>query len=290
MFVRNLYNRDIRKRVSGTQLVDLQSTFSMAVKIQWKLKQFEGYEYVSNDDDDGRDKMVNLLNTGNPKAQTKHTPGPTGVALVGPCYVCGGYGHLGRDCLNKTRNWKNPTGMYIKVTNGQYTPLQLLNTSPPTLTQQITSQGVIDLQAWVEIQEKVNALVENNQLIDKQQKTLGRSHQKLKRLTKALYDPSKSLARQHKSNLKSGTKRLNDKKVKFSNSKPDMPPAVHDGTINMIQNIDEGKIKDVEDVESSPVPNDSPSSSDDEVKCDYFGLLSSSSDEYDSGDQSRDDE
>ena len=289
-FVRNLYNRDIRKRVSGTQLVDLQSAFSTTVKIQQKLKHFEGYEYISDDDDDGRDKVVNLINTGNPEAQTKHTQGPSGATPVGPCYVCGGYGHLGRDCPNKTRNWKNPMGTYVKATNGQYIPLQLLNTSPPTLTQQIMSQGIINLQAWVEIQEKVNALAENNQLIDKQQKTLGRSHQKLKRLTNALHEPSKTPTRQHKSNLKFGTRRLTDKKVKFSNAKPDMPPAVHDGTVNMIQNENEGKSKDTEDVESTPVPNDSPSSSDDKSKCDYFGLLSSSSDEYNSGDQSGDDE
>ena len=238
--------------MSGTQLVDLQATFSIAVKIQQKLKCFEGYEYVSNDDDDGRDKVVNLINTGNPKAQTKHTPGPSGVAPVGPCYICGGYRHLGRDCPNKTRNWKNPMGMYAKATNGQYIPLQLLNTSLPTLTQQITSQGIIDLQAWVEIQEKVNALAENNQLIDKQQKTFRRSHQKLKRLTKALYDPSKTPTRQHKLNLKSGTRRLTDKMVKFSNAKPDTPPAVQDGTVNMIQNVNEGKRKDTEDIESTP--------------------------------------
>ena len=50
--------------------------------------------------------------------------------------------------------------------------------------QQITSQGIIDLQAWVKIQEKVNVLAENNQLIDKQQKTLRRSHQNLKGLPK----------------------------------------------------------------------------------------------------------
>ena len=33
-FVRNLYNRDIRKRVSGNQLVDLQAAFNSAIKIQ----------------------------------------------------------------------------------------------------------------------------------------------------------------------------------------------------------------------------------------------------------------
>ena len=109
-------------------------------------------------------------------------------------------------------------------------------------------------------------------------------------LTKNLYDPSKIPTWQHKSNLKSGTRRLTDKKVKFSNAKPDTPPTVHDGTMNMIQNVNEGKSKDTEDIESTPVPNNSPSSSDDESKCDYFSLLSSSSDEYDTGDQSGDDE
>ena len=73
------------------------------------------------------------------------------------------------------------------MTNGQYIPLQLLNTNPPTLTQQITTQGVITPEAWVQIQERVNALAENNELIDKRQKTLGRSHEKLKKLTKSMH-------------------------------------------------------------------------------------------------------
>ena len=126
--------------------------------------------------------------------------------------------------------------------------------------------------------------MENNQLINKQQKTLGRSHQELKRLTKALYDPSKSPIKHQKLNLRSGTKRQGDKKVKFLNPKPDTPPAVHDGTVNMIKNATETKSKDTEDIESTPVLKDSPSSSEDESKQGYCGLLSSSSDEYDSGD------
>ena len=113
-----MYNRDIRKRVSGTQLVDLQSAFSTAVKIQQKLKHFEGYEYVSDDDDDG-EKVVNLIDTTIPDVQTKHTPGPSGVAAIGPCYCCGGYGHLGRDCPNKYKDCKDTTGTYIKAMNGQ---------------------------------------------------------------------------------------------------------------------------------------------------------------------------
>ena len=45
--------------------------------------------------------------------------------------------------------------------------------SPLTLTQQIITQGVITPEAWVKIQEKVNTLAENNELIDKRQRTLG---------------------------------------------------------------------------------------------------------------------
>ena len=45
-----------------------------------------------------------------------------------------------------------------------------MGTSPPTLTQQIMTQGIITPEAWVKIQEKVNALAENNELIDKRQK------------------------------------------------------------------------------------------------------------------------
>ena len=171
-------------------------------------------------------------------------------------------------------------GTYITATNGQYIPLHLLKTSPPTLTQQITSQGVIDPQAWVEIQEKVNALAKNNQLIDKKQRTLGRSHQKSKQLTKALYDPPKAPNKPYKSNVKLGTGRQGDKKVKFANAKPNTSPSVHDGKINLIQNETDVKGKDTEEVESTPVPNDSPSSSEDESRHNYFDLLTLSSDEY----------
>ena len=97
------------------------------------------------------------------------------------------------------------------MTSGQYIPLQLLGMSPPTLTQQITTQGIITLEAWVKIQEKVNALAENNELIDKRQKTLGQSHQKLRKLTKVIHkntDPSRS------SNMKPLSGKQDEKKDK----------------------------------------------------------------------------
>ena len=176
-FVRNLYNRDIRKQVSGTPLVDLQAAFNSAIKIQRKLKLFEGYKYVSDDDDDN--KVVNILDLNKDGMSKNDIPGITGAVGIGPCYRCGGYGHLSRDCPTRDRSkdrW-NPSS-YVKMMNGQYIPLQLLNTNPPTLTQQITTQGVISPEAWAQIQERVNALAENNELIDKRQKTLGRSHEK----------------------------------------------------------------------------------------------------------------
>ena len=76
-------------------------------------------------------------------------------------------GTLSRHCPTRD-NSKPPlrTPTYVKTTNGQYIPLQLLDTNPPTLTQQITAQGIITPEAWAQIQEKVNVLAENNQLID----------------------------------------------------------------------------------------------------------------------------
>ena len=100
-------------------------------------------------------------------------PGVTGATGIGPCFKCGGYGHLSKDYPSRDRLKDRGNTSYVKTTLGQYIPLQLLSTSPPTLTQQITTQGVITPEAWVKIQEKVNALAENNELIDKRQKTLG---------------------------------------------------------------------------------------------------------------------
>ena len=170
-FVRNLYNRDICKRVSGNQLVDLQAAFNSAIKIQRKLKRFEGYEYISEEEDD--DKVVNVLDLNKDGTAKSIIPGLTGAAGIGPCFKCSGYGHLSNDCPSRDRVKERGNTSYIKTTSGQYIPLQLLGTSPLTLTQQITTQGIITPEAWVKIQEKVNALAENNELIDKRQKKLG---------------------------------------------------------------------------------------------------------------------
>ena len=81
-------------------------------------------------------------------------PGLTGAAGIGPCFRCGGYGHFSKDCPTRHKHKDKPNPMpYLKTTTGQYIPLQLLNTNPPTLTQQITTQGVITPEAWAQIQE-----------------------------------------------------------------------------------------------------------------------------------------
>ena len=102
--------------------------------------------------------------------------------------------------------------------------------------------------------------------------------------------PPKTPNKPYKLNVKSNIRKQGDKKVKFVNAKPDTPPSIHDGKVNLIQNETDTKGKDNEVVEGTPVPNDSPSSSQDESKHSYFDLLSSSSDEYESGDNSNDDE
>ena len=122
-FVRNLYNRDIRKRVSGTQLVDLQAAFNSAIKIQRKLKRFKGYEYVSEEDND--DKVVKVLDLNKDGTAKGIIPGLTGAAGIGPCFKCGGYGHLSKDCPSRDRLKDRPNTSYVKTTSGQYIPLQL---------------------------------------------------------------------------------------------------------------------------------------------------------------------
>ena len=129
------------------------------------MKRFEGYEYISEEEDD--DKVVNVLDLNKDGTVKSVIPGLTGAVGIGPCFKCGGYGHLSKDCPSRDRVKERGNTSYVKTTSGQYIPLQLFGTSPPTLTQQITTQGIITPKAWVKIQEKVNALAENNELIDK---------------------------------------------------------------------------------------------------------------------------
>ena len=65
----------------------------------------------------------------------------------------------------------------------------------------------------------MNALAENNELIDKRQKTLGRSHQKLKKLTKVMHknaeqsasNPARTKLSPKKQDEKKDKKRVNHK-------------------------------------------------------------------------------
>ena len=130
------------------------------------MKHFKGYEYVSDEDDD--EKRINVLDLNKDGTDKKIIPGMTGVAGIGPCFRCGGYGHFSKDCPTRTQTRdRSDMPQHGKLTNNQYIPLQMLGTNPPTLTQQITTHGIITPEAWVKIQEKVNTLAENNELIDK---------------------------------------------------------------------------------------------------------------------------
>ena len=292
-FVRNLYNKDIRKRVSNTPSADLQTAFNAAIKVQRKLKRYEGYEHFSDDDDD--DKVVNIIDL-NKDGMTKPViPGITGAAGIGPCYKCGEYGHLSRNCPTRDNSKLPPrTPTYVKSTNGQYIPLQLLDSNPPTLTQQITTQGVITPDAWAQIQEKVNTLAENNQLIDKKQKTLGRSHEKLKRLTKSIHQPagrtnSRSASpkppprgsKKKQDDHKSWDDRKDKKKVTFSKQTSATAGKSQSlvKQVNLVKRNDPlTSDSDSDDTSETNEPDDTSISTDESEKKSYFDIFSSSSD------------
>ena len=290
-FIRNLYNRDIRKRVSGTLPVDLQAAFNSAIKIQRKLKWFEGYEYVSDDDDD--DKVVNVLDLNKDGMGKSEVPGLTGAAGIGPCFRCGGYRHFSKDCPTKHKDKPNPIP-YLKTTTGQYIPLQLLNTNPPTLTQQITTQGVITPEAWAQIQERVNTLAENNQLIDKRQKTLGRSHEKLKKLTKSMHKTKSGTAYPNSGPKQQGKKsdeRHDKKKVKFVTIPPNDKAQEKSKQVNIVQAQEiPSSSESKNEMSEMTLPDETSGSSDGSGKLKYFDLLSSMSEDDGSNSDSDGDE
>ena len=293
-FIRNLYNKDIRKRVSNAPSSDLQTAFNSAIKIQRKLKRFEGYEYESDDDDDN--KTVNIIDLNKDGMTTAKgvIPGITGAAGIGPCFKCGEYGHLSRNCPTRDNLKTSPRApTYVKSTTGQYIPLQLLDSNPPTLTQQITTQGVITPSAWAEIQEKVNTLAENNQLIDKKQKSLGRTQEKLKRLTKTIQKPAghpsgrsvspaprSKMVKKNQSDHKSSNDKKDKKKVTFNKQvSPGKSQDLHK-QVNLVRK-DEQMTSDSEgdDTSETNVPDDTSVSSEERDRTAYFDIFSSSSDD-----------
>ena len=285
----------------------MQTAFNSAIKIQRKLKRFEGYEYVSDDDDD--DKVVNIIDLNKDGMTTKAVIlGTTGAAGIGPCFKCGEYGHLSRNCSTRDNlrvSPRNPT--YVKTTTGQYIPLQLLDTNPPpppTLTQQIITLGVITPDAWAEIQEKVNMLAENNQLIDKKQRSLGRTQEKLKRLTKTIQKPMvrsthwsvsptprPKPVKKGQNDHKSSDDRKDKKKVTFNKQlvsargKSQTPGK----QVNLVRRDDQLTSESKgDDTSETNLPDDTSASSEEPDKTAYFDIFSSSSD--DAGDDSENDE
>ena len=196
----------------------------------------------------------------------------------------------GRD---KIKN--KPNNHYVRTTSGQYIPLQLLNTKPPTLTQQITTKGVISPEAWVEIQEKVNALAENDELIDKRQKTLGRSHQKLKKLTKAMHknsEQSMSNPARMKLSPKKQDEKKDKKRVKFTSSQPNKSGNTsNDKQVNVVHAMENpSRDKSDNNGSDSPIPDEVSVTSTESNRPTYWDLLSSSSEEMTSDSNQEDDE
>ena len=163
----------------------------------------------------------------------------------------------------------------------------MIDTDPPTLTQQITTHGIITPEAWVKIQEKVNSLAENNELIDKRQKTLGRSHEKLKRLTKSISknkaaNSSVAPGDNHKQHKKKADDKRDKKKVKFEETPPSGGDQMKsDKKVNVVHRENSDSSDSENETSETHLPDETSVSSDGSEKTKYFDLLSSSSDEYD---------
>ena len=168
----------------------------------------------------------------------------------------------------------------------------MLGTNPPTLTQQITTHGIITPEAWAKIQEKVNTLAENNELIDKRQRTLGQSHEKLKRLMKSIHktpNPSASSGDNPKQQKKKLDDKRDKKKVKFTTSPPG--DQVKSGKqVNVVQKESPYSSDSENETSETNLPEETSVSSDGSEWVKYFDLLSSSLEEYDTDNANDDDE
>ena len=119
---------------------------------------------------------------------------------------------------------------------------------------------------------------------------LGRSHQKLKKLTKVIHkntDPS------HSTNTKFISGKQDEKKdkrkVKFA-TPPSGSPTLKDKQVNVVQTAENINGAESEKEESeTTLPEEMSGSADDLSKTKYFDLLSSSSEEYDSSNNSNND-
>ncbi|MCG8621629.1 MAG: zinc finger domain-containing protein [Proteobacteria bacterium] len=248
------------------------------------MKRFEGFEYCSSDEEYDYQKRVNALDLNQDGTEQKLVPRVPGT-FHGTCWRCGEEGHFSKNCPTRTQGKdKLDTLRQGKQSNNQYIPLHMIDTDPPTLTQQITTHGIITPEAWVKIQEKVNSLAENNELIDKRQKTLGRSHEKLKRLTKSISKnktthPSSTPGENPKQHKKRIDDKRDKKKVKFEATHPSSGnPTKRDKKVNAVH-MENSDSSDSETSETH-LPDETSVSSDGLEKTKYFDLLSSSSDEY----------
>ena len=238
---------------------------------------------MSDDDDD--EKVVNVLDLNKDGTGKSEVPGLTGATGIGPCFRCGGYGHLSKDCPTRQQYKDRQNSMpYVKMTTGQYIPLQLLNTNPPTLTQQITTQGVITPEAWAQIQEQVNTLAENNQLIDKRQKTLGRSHEKLKKLTKSMHQMKSGAGNPSQVTKLQGKKpdeKHAKKRIKFATPLPHNKIQDKGKQINIVRTQEYSSSSESEnEMSETTLPHETSASSDGGVEREkYFDLLSSTSED-----------
>ena len=133
LLIKNLYNNDIRHRVTGAKNVNtLLDAFKTA---QWNLLRLKKYKGLVSEDDSihvintvnqisdiskfsehfsktgnvdqillsGQDGQLNSANLWYPNNQYQHLCQCT-APYFGTCYVCRIFGHLGKNCPNRVNN------------------------------------------------------------------------------------------------------------------------------------------------------------------------------------------
>ena len=145
LFIKNLYNKDIRCRIAGAKNVNtLLDAFKMA---QWNLLKLRKYEGLVSEGNSihsvhtvnqisdisksrghfsqteninqtllpGQDRQPNSSSPGYPNNQYQNSY-QCAAPYFGICYVCGILGHLGKNCPNRTNNLQSAQFLSMKPT------------------------------------------------------------------------------------------------------------------------------------------------------------------------------
>ena len=267
MFIRNLYNKEIRRRIACNQkFTVLSDAFTAAQNQMLKLKRYEGL-YANNMDDGDDDNspatttqpQVNALTS-----EVVHAIGHDGQRYTfhGSCYRCGIFGHKGAECPNQPQQ---QTGV-SPSSSQQYTsiiptpPRPPLGTTPiqppvvqrtstihmqplnaPVLSQQLSADYQLSSDAWDNVLDTLNEMTESQRLITQQNKAIVKGTQKILKGQNNYQKGNPRTPGRPRNNRTFDNNNKNQKNVRFATppaSKQTMPaqPVTNPAATNPISN------------------------------------------------------